>query len=131
MMRKLILISALLLSACVNSDEGNLCVVSDHAKAHQYFMECLEKVKVNRDVNYNDTDEMIDSCKSAAWSMTTRYGSIKHGICVFRKDQTELSAIDRMHSVCAEIVSASDFIDNDAPEYQHCAAVIKELSNDQ
>lgn len=38
----------------------------DKEKDRKFFIECLEKTKINNNVHYNDTDEMIDSCSSAA-----------------------------------------------------------------
>jgi hypothetical protein len=49
------------------------CTYRDPKEVQQLFLKCLDHTKVNRDVHYNDTNEMVEQCKYSALSVSTEY----------------------------------------------------------
>ena len=76
-MKKLILVSALLLVACDSEVVVKDPQISDQCLRRELFNECMKSLPAGPvATHYNDWDDVVSECKSYAWSTSVRLQSV-------------------------------------------------------
>ena len=76
-MKKLILVSALLLVACDSKVVDKDPQISDQCLRRELFNECMKLLPAGPvATHYNDWDDVVSECRGYAWSTSVRFRSV-------------------------------------------------------